>query len=350
MFINARLGIFLFVPFLFTAAVSAQQSPPRSQPGGNKIYLDVVVTAKSGPPVTGLQQQDFTLIDNKAPKTITSFRALGADQAPIEVIVVVDAVNSEYQTVAYAREQIDKVLRADGGRLVRPTALAFVTDTGTQIAEGFSSDGNALSTLLEQYTVGLRNIPRSTGIYGAAERFQLSLQALDLLAARETPRPGRKLVLWVSPGWPLLTGPRIELDSKQQQQLFASIVGLSTRLRQARITLYSIDPLGADESQVRASYYKEFVKGVREANQVQPADLALQVIATQSGGLALDFNNDVAALLQRCLADTQAYYELSFDPPPADQRDAYHHLEIKLAKPGLTARSRQGYYVEPSPR
>lgn len=74
------------------------------------------------------------------------------------------------------------------------------------------------------------------------------------------------------------------------------------------------------------------------------------MIATQSGGLALDFNNDVAALLQKCLADTQAYYEISFDTPAADQQDEYHHLEFKLAKPGLTARTRQGYYAQPSTR
>jgi len=47
------------------------------------------------------------------------------------------------------------------------------------------------------------------------------------------------------------------------------------------------------------------------------------------------------------LADTEAYYELSFDPPPGDRRDEYHHLEIQVAKPGLIARTRQGYYSQP---
>ena len=350
MFIDARLGVFLLMPILFSSALSGQQAVPRSQADASRIYLDVVVTAKSGPPVAVLQQQDFTLIDNKAPQAINSFRAISGSQAPLEVILVVDAVNTEYQNVAYAREEIDKVLRADGGHLAHPTSLAFFTDTGTQIQEGFSSDGNALSALLERYTVGLRDIRRSSGVYGAAERFQLSLQALNLLAAREAQRPGRKIILWVSPGWPLLSGPRTDLDAKQQQQIFANIVSLSTQLLQARITLYSVDPLGATENQLRASYYKDFVKGIRESSQVEPGNLALQVIATQSGGLALDFNNDVAALLQKCLADTQAYYEISFDTPAADQQDEYHHLEFKLAKPGLTARTRQGYYAQPSTR
>jgi VWFA-related protein len=350
MLIDARFGFLLLLALSSSAALSAPQHTPPSQPGAGPIYLDVVVTRKSVPPVSGLQQQDFTLIDNKLPQTITSFRALSGS-AHVEVLLVVDAVNVDFEKVAFVREEVDKFLRADGGHLPQPTALAFFTDQGTQVQEGLSTDGNALSAALEKYTVGLRTIRRSSA-YGASDRFNLSIQALRELASREAQRPGRKIILWVSPGWPLLSGPSAEalLDSKQQQQLFANVVALSTQLLQARITLYSIDPLGAAENELRASYYEEFVKGVKEPSQVLPGNLALQVIATQSGGLALNYNNDVSALLRQCLADTQAYYELSFDPPPADQQDEYHHLEVKVAKPGLTARTRQGYYAQPGPR
>lgn len=351
MHIAKRSSLIFLLSLLSTAAFSNPQQSPRSTPGGSPIYLDVVVTRKSGPPVSGLEQQDFTLIDNKLPQTITSFRALGGTAGRVEVLVVVDAVNVDYEKVAYVRLQIEKFLRADEGHLPQPTALAVFTDQGTQIQESLTTDGNALSAALDKYTVGLRTI-RRTSQYGGADRFNLSMQALRELASREAQRPGRKIILWVSPGWPLLSGPRaVEfLDSKQQQELFANIVAFSTQLLQARITLYSIDPLGATENELRANYYEEFVKGVKEPSQVVPGNLALQVMATQSGGLALDFNNDVAALLRQCLADTQAYYELSFDAPEADKRDEYHQLEVKVAKPGLTARTRRGYYAQPAPR
>jgi VWFA-related protein len=351
MHIAKRSGLVFLLALLSTAALSNPQQSPRSKPGGSPIYLDVVVTRKSGPPVSGLEQQDFTLIDNKLPQTITSFRALGGTAGRVEVLVVVDAVNVDYEKVAYVRQEIEKFLRADGGHLPQPTALAFFTDQGTQIQEGLTTDGNALSTALDKYTVGLRTI-RRTSQYAGADRFNLSMQALRELATREAQRPGRKIILWVSPGWPLLSGPgAVELlDSKEQQELFANIVTFSTQLLQARITLYGVDPLGATESELRANYYEEFVKGVKEPSQVVPGNLALQVIATQSGGLALDFNNDVAAMLRQCLADTQAYYELSFDAPEADKPDEYHQLEVKVAKPGLTARTRRGYYAQPAPR
>ena len=72
-------------------------------------------------------------------------------------------------------------------------------------------------------------------------------------------------MIWISPGWPLLTGPRIQLSDKDQQRIFNQVVGLSDSLRQARITLYTVDPLGtADAGGFRTSYYLEFVKGVKK--------------------------------------------------------------------------------------
>jgi VWFA-related protein len=349
MSIAARSGLFLLFVLATTHAFSAPQHSPRSQPGGNAIHLDVVVTPKSGPPVSGLGQQDFTVIDNQLPQTITSFRAVSGSDAHVEILLVLDAVNMDFQRVAFVREQIDKFLRADGGRLARPTSLAFFTDKGVQIQQGVSTDGNALSAAVNQYMIGLRDVRRSS-MYEGSDRFNLSLQALGELVGPEAGRPGRKFILWISPGWPLLSGPATAsmIDEKQQQQIFSDIVRLSTQLREARITLYSIDPLGAGESELRASYYKDFLKGVREPSQVQPGNLALEVLATQTGGLALNYNNDVSALLRECVADAQAYYELTFDAPPADKPDEYHQLEVKLAKPGLTARTRQGYYAQPA--
>jgi VWFA-related protein len=348
MFIGARLGVFLFASLLCRAAVSAQQPAPTAQPASSRIELDVVVTGKSGPPVTGLQQQDFTLLDNKVPQTITSFKAVtGREAAPLEVVVVLDAVNTTVQHVSYERIEIDKFLRADEGRLAYPVALAMFTDQGIHAVSDFSSDGNALSASLDKEDATLRSIGRSTGFYGAAERLQLSLHALRQLIATETPRHGRKIVLWVSPGWPLLSGPHVDLDSKQQGLIFSDIVSLSTSLRAARLTLYSVDPLGAGESVLRTSYYKDFLKGVSKPSQVQAGNLGLQVLAVQSGGLALNFSNDIASLLQQCLTDAMPYYEISFDPPAAHEPNEYHHIEIQLAK-GLIARTRQGYYAQPS--
>ena len=115
---KARLSHILFVTLLsFAAAAFAQQSAPPAQPTSNQIVLDVVVTPKSGPPVADLQQQDFTLLDNKSPQPITSFKAVPGREAPAEVIIVIDAVNTSYRTLRIQRDQLGKFLRAEGGHL-----------------------------------------------------------------------------------------------------------------------------------------------------------------------------------------------------------------------------------------
>jgi VWFA-related protein len=347
MFLNAgRCSLFL-VALLIAAAASAQQNSAPAQPGNGKIYLDVVVAPKSGPHVTGLQQQDFTLLDNKVPRPITSFAEVTGRQAPIEVILVIDAVNASHQIVDNARLQIGQFLRAESGQLAHPMAIAAFTYEGVKIVGNFSRDGNALGAALDREDTGLRTV---VGGAGATEHWQLSLQALRELISSVAPHKERKIMIWVSPGWPLLSGLSTELTSKQEDQIFASIVNLSAQIQQARVTLYAIDPVGAGENVARISNYKEFIKGVSKPGQADVGDLDLPVLAIQSGGLALNLSNDIAGQVQQCIADSEPYYEISFDPAAADRPSEYHHLEIEIGKPGLIARTRQGYYAQPSPR
>jgi VWFA-related protein len=154
--------------------------------------------------------------------------------------------------------------------------------------------------------------------------------------------------VWISPGWPLLSGINVQLDNKEVQSLFASIVSLSTSLRQARMTIYSVDPLGVEDAVgTNATYYEEFLKPITVAKKAQAGDLGLQVLATQSGGLVLRASNDITDQINRCLEDVEAYYTLTIDAAPADQPNLYHALTVKVAPPGLAARTRAGYYAQP---
>jgi VWFA-related protein len=325
--------------------------PPSTGTPDNHITLDVVVNDKQGKPVSGLTQQAFTVLDNKQPQKILSFEA--RDQrteanSGVEVVVVIDAVNTAFGRVAYERDQVQKFLLQDGGKLAWPVSLDIFTDSGLKIQPTSSRDGNSLVAYLNQNETGLRSIRRTQGYYGAVDRTALSLQALGQLAEYEAKRPGRKLVIWISPGWPLLSGPNTQLTSKQEQDIFHTIVAMSAALRQARMTLYSVDPLGtADAAGFRTFYYEQFLKGVKTPNQVMIGNLALQVFAVQSGGRVLNSSNDVTGEIERSARDADAYYVLSYDAPPADGPDEYHAIEVKLSQPQLKAQTRSGYYDQP---
>ena len=316
------------------------------------MKLDVVVTDKSGKVIPGLNQQDFTVLDNKQPKQLLGFQAESqptvTPDAATEVVVVIDEVNTSFSRIAYTREELKNFLMQNEGKLAYPTSLAFFSDSGTQVQSKPSIDGGSLLVAFDQNANTLRTIRSSMGIYGAEDRLQLSLQTITKLAQLEATKPGRKMVIWISPGWPILSGPRIDLSRKQEQEIFSSVVGLSTSLRQARITLYSIDPLGtADSGSLLVTYYEDFLKGVLKPQNVQIGNVALQVLAVQSGGLALHGNNSIVAGLNHCIADANAFYVLTVDAAPGEHPNEYHELQVRTATPGLTARTRTGYYAQP---
>jgi VWFA-related protein len=340
--------------FILLAAVLPNVLPALAQQGSavapesaRSIHLNVHVGPKSGPGTVGLQVNDFTVLDNHAAQPILSFKAVASSQEPVKAILLIDAVNTDFSRVAYAREQTQKFLKENNGQLENPTTLAVLTDRGLQIQKGFTNDGNALSSSLDNYMIGLRQITRSSGIWGADERVDTSLHAVRELMAYAASLPGRKILLWISPGWPLLSGVRFDLSANQQSQIFANVVAFSNQLQQSDVTLYSINPLGVDESVYREDYYQSFVKGVSTSSQTDLADLSLQVLAVQSGGLALNGSNDVAGGLKTCFADLHSWYEITVPAARADRSNEYHQIDVKTDKPGLVTRTRDGYYAQP---
>lgn len=306
----------------------------------------MVVNDSSGAPITNLQQQDFTILDNKRPQTIVSFEPPSANKAA-DVVIVLDAVNIAFTRLAFAREQLEKFLRQDEGRLSYPVALGVFTDSGLAIEPKLSQDGNALAAYLEGKDIGLRTNNRSQGFYGAADRTQMSIRALQQLVAFENSRPGRKVVVWVSPGWPLLSGPRVQMSRKDTLSLFNTIVEISTDLARSGVTLYSVDPLGTTDG-IRSLYYEDFLKPITAPNQLRIGNLALQVIAVHSGGRAMTASNDVAGLVERCVRDAGDAYRLTYEMPPSgDKANEYHSIEIKLDQPHLKAQTLAGYYARP---
>jgi VWFA-related protein len=333
-----------------TAALQGHLSVPPGSVIGNgsrAIQLDVVVTDKSGAPVADLQPGDFKLLDNKQPQSLVSVRFVNGMTAeadpPVEAIVLVDAINATFLPVANERQWLANLFKENGGELALPTSLILLTDRGMRIQNHPSRDGKVLMQFLDSNTTGLRSIVRSEGREGALEREQASLDALSYLVLQAARKPGRKLLFWVSPGWQLFSNPSWDGGPKDEKILFNYIVSLSTALRAARMTVYSIDPAGAGRGQF---YYQNYLKGVDAPKHADYGDLFLEVLATQSGGQVLFGSNDLAILIDQCIADAKAYYVLTFNPPPASHPNEYHSLEVQVDKPGLRARTRTGYYAQ----
>jgi VWFA-related protein len=310
-----------------------------------KITLDVVVTDKSGQPVSGLQAADFTVLDNKRPVSLASFKAAGAggqSDAPVEAILVVDALNTGLPTVAKARQSLESLFKENHGRLPLPTSLVLLSQEGFTLSDHPTQDGKTLTDFLDKNPTLLRE-HRGSAIEVNEERWDLSMRALPAIAAEEGKRPGRKLLIWISEGWSSFSALSGMLTNRQQQGIFSTIVQVSTALRQAHVTLYSVDPTGAGQFQRHGA---ELFQPVTTEKRVDPGNLLLQVIAVQSGGLELYGSNDVGEMAAQCMADAASYYEITLDASVAAHADEYHSIDVQVNKPGLKARTRMGYYAQ----
>src|ERR1035437_3949888 len=354
------LVFFLCFPVLSSAQQSAAPAsspqPPANSPSlapapadessQGRIELSVVVTDKSEKPLSGLELKDFTLLDNNQPGKILSFHAfdgtIHTDDPPVEIILLLDTVNVGFHQVADARQQVEKFLRQKGSHLAQPMSIYLFTNDGLKFQSEPSFDGNALAADLKQVDGQLRTIGRAQGGWGYIDRVLLSVRNLDSIAQNEASNPGRKILIWVGPGWPMLNSVQFQATSSQgQQQLFDSIVELSSSLREAHIALYSIS---LEEGGGATFLYEDFLKGVKSAQKASPSNLGLKVLAIQSGGRVLGPSNDLVGQIDSCVQDASAFYTLSFDPPRADKPHEYHDLKVIVGKPGLKARTNTGYY------
>jgi VWFA-related protein len=325
------------------AAATAQAVTPA------RIGVDVLVTDKTGKPVPELEPTDFSLLDNGQPKKILAFRRADGTvgnkfDPPVEVIIVLDSVNMPYQAVTQLRLQLQKFLRQNGGHLAQPVSVFVFGSDGLKVQAAPLKDGNALAAMMDTSVGTMRSMGSSAGDYGLSEQFSKSIQTVKGIAENEARKPGRKLLIWLGNGWPLLNGRQFLRTNEGEQRHFTDIVDVSKKLREARITVYGIYMLNSAADQF---LYEDYLKPVREFHKADAGNLSMQVLARQTGGRVLAPSNDIVGQIDNCIADIGVYYTLAFAITPAAQANEFHDLKVEVAQPGLVVRTMNGYYGQP---
>ena len=344
------------------------------------ILLNVLVTDASGKPVTGLKQENFTLLDDRQPQKVASFRAVKGSTAlaPVHVILMLDTVNNTPRSIAYERKEIERFLAQSQGRLTYPTSIAILSGSGARVSQP-SRDRDALAGEFRNLANDVRTFDCAEegsgsdqefapAIFGPAalsaletgsqlaptgsclnQRFQLSISALNRLAREQMDVPGRAILIWIGPGWPLLSGPGFRPDTAAiRRNFFDYLVELSTALREAQVTLDAVSsPDLFSIAEFRSDRDNAFFNGVPTEDQVTAGSLGLQVLAHQSGGQIQEESKDLAGDIAKSIADAESYYVLSFDSAPATRPGEFHSLQVNVNKPGLTVRTNTAYYAQP---
>jgi VWFA-related protein len=360
-------GRALHIPMLASA------SAPTYDAEEGLIKLNVVVTDKLGKPISGIAPKDFTLLDNGQPNKILTFHGYdGTSTGPdplVKIILLVDTLNLPARLASYERREVERFLQQDGGHLAQPVSIVELSDLGVLTVGQPSRDGTALAAAFahNKNLEWIRRVPG--GLRGesldslSSEPPTLSaLKALGDIATTERQRPGRKLLIWVGPGWGIGSGAYSD-STGPRQNTFDTIEWFSTLLREARIALYSFS-VGETNADGRSLNYLSFLSGVKSVQQATFMHLNRKVLAVQTGGRVLepsedltggpvpaltDFKPNANLVLQinSCVQEAGSYYTLSFDPSHADHPDEYHGLKVQVDRPGLAARTTTGYYDQP---
>ena len=373
------------------AALPYAPTPPSRSAAGKDtaaqslIRLDLVVTDKSGKLVTGLEPRDFTLMDNGQPSKILSLRAFNGNSAkpdqPVEVILVIDTIALPDRLASYEKQEVERFLRQNGGRLAHPVSIFWLSDAGLSTLAQPSADGSFLAEeMVHNKQLALtRRALRNTQIGEPLDSLTFddppgltALKALGEIATSERTKPGRKLLLWVGPGWGMGSGKHY-FSKLTREQLFEAINWFSTLMREARLVLYSFSVGEADGFNLTMDsgitpprgLYQDFLKGVKSDREASVDALDRKVLAVQSGGRVLEPADDLRSdilhtgltdrtpefdlvkQINSCVGEADEFYALSFNPADTKQTDEYHDLKVEVDKPGLVVRTKTGYYDQP---
>jgi VWFA-related protein len=395
-------ALLVVVVVLGGSVLSSQNAtPPAPQPPTFRlnveyVEVDAVVTDRDGQFVRGLSQEDFQIFEDGKPQPISTFavvdipveraqRPLGAPNAiepdvksneqPFDgrvYVMVIDDLHTYFgrtpRVRAAARQFIQQYLGANDLMAVVHTAGAsdasqeFTNNKRLLLAAVDRTFGRKLDsatiTKTEEY-FRTQSLSRQTGDAltdpADAERqnnARQSLTALKNIAEWfSTVRGRRKAILFVSEG--------IDYDITDFANTGASMIIDSTRetlaaAARGNVSIYGIDPRGltglADQSIEVGSFPDDTSLGLGNQSIQQELRLSqssLRELSDSTGGFAVVNKDDFSTAFDRIVRDNSAYYAMAYYPP-SDKAGKFHKIEVRMRRPELRVRARQGY-VTPKP-
>jgi VWFA-related protein len=391
-----------------TLALAAAQTPqqPLQQPlpdiviriNVNLVQVDAVVTDSKGRPVTDLRKQDFVILQDGKPQTITNFSyistkapaartmvakatpakgisapppapavRLNARQVRRAIALVVDDLGLSFESIARIRQSMKKWVDND---MQQGDVVAVIrTSAGMGALQQFTNDKRILYTAIDRVRynsygrVGISSFEPLGGAAAAApfdttradeERERVfavgSLGAIRYVVDGLREVPGRKSVVLFSENLRLLyrDGPNDLVMDEVRRLIDAA--------NRSSVVIYSIDPRGlvytglsaADDTAGMRPRQLARVETRRSREMFNSQD-GMVMLAHDTGGLFMQNTNDIDGALRKVVEDGDGYYLIGYHPAAAtfDQktgRPQFHNLQVRVKRPGLRVRSRKGFF------
>jgi VWFA-related protein len=342
------------------------------------VVLSVVVTDNSGKPVTGLSKENFAILENGERQAIDAFempaslptpteetegisasgaaptRPVTANIAQPRTILVLDELNTISEDTMFAVKEMQRFLQAQPAKLKQPTAVYLLTKRGLESFAESTRDRDALVAQLKTNFIELppHNL-ESGGAQGGADRLVASLMALDEIALANAERKGRKNVIWIGNGIPILSGTYISREDHEKFDTW--LHSTANWLEQTQTTVYTIDPRGVEVSPATVTtggfVTAEGIPSAIVGPDFSSSQLVFESIAPESGGAILRHRNDIDVAIAAAVNDGSSYYTLSYYPTNRNWDGKFRRIQVKVegvaGAGGLVARTQSGYYAYP---
>lgn len=314
-----------------------------------------------GPIVPGLTKDDFTILDNGKPQSISVFRAgllsfgtpnpggpigdapglrlpPGAVSNRIDVggqplnggtAVLIDQLNTKFDLKAYERLGAIKLLRS----LTKTDRIALYSlGANLHLLQDFTSDPQKLIDAVSKVDPGLDLIPTNLtdvlqgfpegseptdcyksivcrqGEVNADVNNQTSVEAMKLIVQNLSRVPGRKNLVW------LMDEPQVP-------------PAVMAMLQGANIALYPVLVRAVGESGVLS---KDFVKGQLGPFTELKREHEAQALAAATGGKAFFDSMDLPFALRAAEEDQRSAYVLGFYPSEEALDGRYHAITVEF--------------------
>lgn len=321
------------------------------------VILDMVVTDKKGNVITDLKRDDFNVTESGEPQTVLNFEPAGAHattpdldinstaaldalapRAPVDIILL-DEFNTHFEDMAFARYSLKKFLERQPGKLTTPTMLIAVDLQHFTVLHDYTQNKDELISALNHHFAAYPWQAHQGG--WLAERYATAFVTLRRVAQAVIGHPGHKNMIWIGRGFPNLNMANFPLDVSQRVD--NAVQDCVNVLRDARITLYTIDPAGLKVDQqaygADAAFTDPFGGNYQFAK-----------LATATGGRALYGRNDVDAEIGSAIRDGASFYSLTYRPTnDSSDPQKFRRIKVTVNRPDLTVTTREGYYLQYGP-
>lgn len=322
------------------------------------VVLDAVVVDAQGHPVRDLQKSQFSIREDGTEQTLINFAAPGqftppsslvidstadldrlAPRAPVNIILL-DEFNTLFEDMAFARYSLAKWLKGQPAKLDTPTMLVSVSLEKFEVLRDYTQNKDQILQALDHHFAAY---PWQAHNYGwIAERYATAFLTLQRVAEASTGHIGHKNMIWIGRGLPNVA--RMRFSSVDQDHVNSAMQRVVNEMRDARITLYTIDPAGV---MVDPSRYGE------DAALFEPfgGQMDFKEIAKATGGRNLFGRNDVDAEIGTSIRDGASFYTMTYRPTNT-VRDVAHFRRISVTvdgRPDLKVITRQGYFDSRAP-